>query len=254
MDTKIVVSDLGDSTSKNGDNLIKNGDNLIKNGDNLIKNGDNLIKNGDNSIKNGDEIKLDRSRFDRTISVPFLELEKKNANNVLLHLKPYLFKAINLSAIGKPKDGVKSAKDSSQEEREKIEQDKLEVMLDPEKVKSFDDFTDQVKERLIKYKVSEDIKSKDIKSKDIKFKDIKFKDIKLTYENLTADQVFKQIIPFKPDENLSSFSTIGHIIHVNLRDHLLPYKKLIGQVLLDKHTPRIRLVVNKLSEIDTEFR
>lgn len=218
MDTKIFASDLGDSTSKNGDSLIKNGDNLIK---------------------NGDGIKLDRSKFDRTINVPYLELEKKNANNVLLHLKPYLFKAINLSAIEKPKDGVKSAKDSSQEGKEKIEQDRLEVMLDPEKVKSFDDFTDQVKERLIKYKVNEDIK---------------FKDIKLTYENLTADQVFKQIIPFKPDENLSSFSTIGHIIHVNLRDHLLPYKKLIGQVLLDKHTPRIRLVVNKLSEIDTEFR
>lgn len=215
MDAKISVSHLGDS-----------------------ENGDNLIKNGDNLIKNGNEIKLDRSRFDRTINVPFLELEKKNANNVLLHLKPYLFKAINLSAIEKPKDGVKSAKDLSQEEKEKIE-DKLEVMLDPEKVKSFDDFTDQVKERLIKYEVDEDIK---------------FKDIKLTYENLTADQVFKQIIPFKPDENLSSFSTIGHIIHVNLRDHLLPYKKLIGQVLLDKHAPRIRLVVNKLSEIDTEFR
>lgn len=32
----------------------------------------------------------------------------------------------------------------------------------------------------------------------------------------------------------SGFSQIGHIVHVNLREELLPYKKVIGQILLDK--------------------
>lgn len=32
----------------------------------------------------------------------------------------------------------------------------------------------------------------------------------------------------------SGFSHIGHIIHVNLRENLLPYKNVIGQILLDK--------------------
>jgi tRNA G37 N-methylase Trm5 len=42
----------------------------------------------------------------------------------------------------------------------------------------------------------------------------------------------------------SSFETVGHIAHLNLRDELLPYKHLVGQVLLDKN-PNIRTVVNK---------
>jgi tRNA G37 N-methylase Trm5 len=42
----------------------------------------------------------------------------------------------------------------------------------------------------------------------------------------------------------SSFETVGHIAHLNLRDELLPYKHLVGQVLLDKN-PNIQTVVNK---------
>lgn len=41
--------------------------------------------------------------------------------------------------------------------------------------------------------------------------------------------------------------------HVNLREEWLPYKAMIGQVILDK-IPSIRTVVNKLSEIHAEYR
>lgn len=34
--------------------------------------------------------------------------------------------------------------------------------------------------------------------------------------------------------NFSGFSQIGHIVHVNLREELLLYKKVIGKILLDK--------------------
>ncbi len=44
----------------------------------------------------------------------------------------------------------------------------------------------------------------------------------------------------------SSFETVGHVAHLNLRDELLPFKRVIGRVLLEKNTPRIRTVLNKV--------
>jgi len=52
----------------------------------------------------------------------------------------------------------------------------------------------------------------------------------------------------------SSFETVGHIAHVNLRDEQLPFKFLIGRVLLDKNESRIKTVLNKVGVIDSEFR
>lgn len=52
---------------------------------------------------------------------------------------------------------------------------------------------------------------------------------------------------------MASFSKVGHIVHVNLREHLYPYKKLIGEVLLDKISG-CRTVVNKVQNIDNTYR
>eukprot|EP01034_Spumella_vulgaris_P027258 gene27258-33952_t len=41
--------------------------------------------------------------------------------------------------------------------------------------------------------------------------------------------------------------------HVNLREESLPYKHIIGQVLLDKN-PSIKTIVNKTGSIETEYR
>eukprot|EP01049_Picozoa_sp_SAG25_P010671 SAG25_NODE_1192_length_3655_cov_5.906637_3_plen_149_part_00 len=51
-----------------------------------------------------------------------------------------------------------------------------------------------------------------------------------------------------------AFQLAGHIAHLNLRDEQLPFKELIGQVVLDKNTPRIRTVLNKIGTITNEFR
>ena len=51
----------------------------------------------------------------------------------------------------------------------------------------------------------------------------------------------------------SSFEQVGHLIHLNIREDLLPYKYIIGQVLLDK-VPSCKTVVNKVGKIDTVFR
>lgn len=77
--------------------------------------------------------------------------------------------------------------------------------------------------------------------------------LELNYDNLTADYVLSRYIP--SDITLpSSFETIGHIAHLNLTQQLLPYKYIIGNVLLSKNSPRIRTVINKDGSITNQYR
>ncbi|KAG2488861.1 hypothetical protein HYH03_012656 [Edaphochlamys debaryana] len=74
----------------------------------------------------------------------------------------------------------------------------------------------------------------------------------LEYGMLSTDAVLKRLLPAGVDAP-GSFETIGHIAHLNLRDEHLPYRHVIGQVLLDKN-PHIKTVVNKVGSIENEFR
>jgi len=47
----------------------------------------------------------------------------------------------------------------------------------------------------------------------------------------------------------TSFETVGHVAHLNLRDEALPFKQLIGRVLLEKNAGRIRTFLNKVRRI-----
>ena len=85
----------------------------------------------------------------------------------------------------------------------------------------------------------------------------------ITYEYWTAgrefdlvfnlEQIFKAILPSHIDF-ASSFETIGHIAHLNLREELEPFKKIIGQVLLDKNGPSLKTIVSKTGNIENVFR
>jgi tRNA (guanine37-N1)-methyltransferase len=75
------------------------------------------------------------------------------------------------------------------------------------------------------------------------------------YDDLTIEQVLRKLLPFK--EIPSAFETVGHIVHVNLRDDLLPYRFWIGFVILSKlqkQGVRIKTVVHKTSQISTQYR
>ena len=72
------------------------------------------------------------------------------------------------------------------------------------------------------------------------------------YEHLAVEDVLRRILPHGV-EVPSSYEQAGHIAHLNLRPESIPYKHLIGQVILDKN-PGIRTVVNKLGNIASEFR
>ena len=72
------------------------------------------------------------------------------------------------------------------------------------------------------------------------------------YEDWTVEQVLLRLLPVK--EVPSAFEIIGHLVHVNLRDDVLPFKHIVGKVIIDKNAPRIKTVVNKVGTIETEYR
>ncbi|ORY02240.1 hypothetical protein K493DRAFT_208503 [Basidiobolus meristosporus CBS 931.73] len=76
--------------------------------------------------------------------------------------------------------------------------------------------------------------------------------ITVKYDYWNTEEILRAILPEELPVQ-SSYETIGHIAHMNLREEYLPYKKIIGEVILDK-TKHIRTVVNKLDSIDTTFR
>ncbi|TFY75680.1 hypothetical protein EWM64_g8333 [Hericium alpestre] len=78
--------------------------------------------------------------------------------------------------------------------------------------------------------------------------------LELDYNYWTADEILQAVLPEELlEESPTGFAITGHVAHLNLNDEYLPYKHIIGEVVLDKNK-RIRTVVNKLNSIDTQFR
>ncbi|CAN0425635.1 unnamed protein product [Pylaiella littoralis] len=79
--------------------------------------------------------------------------------------------------------------------------------------------------------------------------------VKTEYSMLGVEEVLTRLLePRLPGRDVpTSFEVAGHLAHLNLRDYLLPHKKVIGQVIIDKN-PRITTVVNKVDTISTQFR
>ena len=166
---------------------------------------------------------LDKSLFDKTVCVPFVEVEDKQMESAIDYLKPFLLKRKNLNPV-----------------EAKVEESKRIIILDPELISTLDDIT------------KDNIKCKQILEDLCQIKELQFKDIVLTYDNYSHKEVLDSVLSNDVD-SVSSFSTIGHILHLNLKEHNLPFKQLIGQVLLDK-VIGADLVVNKVNTINNEFR
>ena len=77
-------------------------------------------------------------------------------------------------------------------------------------------------------------------------------DVEWTYEDASTDDALRTLLPYLTDRP-TSFETIGHIAHMNLREEFLPHKEVIGQVILDKN-PHIDTVVTKVGALSNEFR
>ncbi|KAJ7948578.1 tRNA (guanine(37)-N1)-methyltransferase [Quillaja saponaria] len=75
----------------------------------------------------------------------------------------------------------------------------------------------------------------------------------LFYDYWQMNEILTALLP-KGMVVPSAFETVGHIAHLNLRDELLPFKKFIAKVVLDKNKPKIQTVVNKTDMIHNEYR
>lgn len=81
---------------------------------------------------------------------------------------------------------------------------------------------------------------------------IKPYELTLKYEHWTMSDILDAILPQvstnAQEDHPSGFAQVGHVAHLNLKDAYLPYKHLIGQVLLDKNN-NVRTVINKLNDV-----
>ncbi|XP_068110524.1 tRNA (guanine(37)-N1)-methyltransferase [Hyperolius riggenbachi] len=164
---------------------------------------------------------LDREAFTKTIQVPVLKVKKEILNKVVKTLKQKL--------IHRPK--LKRVMDVPDEE------DHKNIVLDPLLVTSEESFNEQDREFFEKFQISPQISQADLQ---------------VTYDHFKTDEILKAVLP-KGQDVTTSFSRVGHIAHMNLRDHQLPYKNLIGQVILDKNHGLLS-VVNKTNTIDSAYR
>lgn len=80
--------------------------------------------------------------------------------------------------------------------------------------------------------------------------------LSLDYDYWNYAEIISSILPEAEDDEIpSGFITVGHVAHFNLRDQFLPYKELIGELVIDKN-PNIKTVINKIDDVgeESEFR
>ncbi|NXJ07272.1 TRM5 methyltransferase, partial [Odontophorus gujanensis] len=163
---------------------------------------------------------LNREAFKRTVAVPVLKVRKEIVHTLLKSLKH--------TVLQRP--GLKRVVEDPEDEDSKL------VILDPHKVPEFS-LGESEREVLKQLHINPEVSKYNLE---------------LTYENFKSEEILRAVLPEGQDVT-SGFSRVGHIAHVNLRDHQLPYRHLIGQVIVDKN-PGITCVVNKTNIIDSTYR
>lgn len=159
---------------------------------------------------------LDREKFTKIVQIPKLDVSEISLKSILPHIKRMLMKIQRHKSIEASSDGTKK------------------LLLHPATITCFGDLPEE------------------IRNLGLNGSHLKWENFELTYENWSTEDILKAVLP-SDQESCTSYSRIGHIIHVNLKSHLLPYKHLIGEVFRDK-IPGIRCVINKLQTIDNTFR
>ncbi|KAM4830456.1 tRNA (guanine(37)-N(1))-methyltransferase [Urocitellus parryii] len=165
--------------------------------------------------------KLDRTAFKKTVTIPVLKVRKEIVSRLMRSLKRV--------ALQRP--GIKRVIEDPEDEESRL------IMLDPYKMFTCDSFEKAELSTLKQLNVNPQISKYSLE---------------LTYDNFKSEEILRAVLP-KGQDVISGFSRVGHIAHLNLRDHQLPFKHLIGQVMIDKN-PGITSAVNKINNIDNTYR
>lgn len=180
---------------------------------------------------------LHRDVFKTKLTVPAMKIKKFDLIKVRRLLKSYSFDTI-----------VSPKRFTNLDPADSLFNTHKYIYLDPDTF-NFETLVPNIKEELLNIFKGDESKNNlenfvEIKELDLEYSDFKFEDI------------IKAIVPddlLKENVNIKGYSVIGHIAHFNLREKILDYKFLIGEVLLDKIS-NIKTVVNKLSGIDNTYR
>ncbi|XP_073690721.1 tRNA (guanine(37)-N(1))-methyltransferase [Garra rufa] len=148
---------------------------------------------------------LDRAAFSQTVSVPAIQIPTSVLNKVVKSLKKVSLQRPGLKRV------VEEHSEDGNKDISKGEHRLL--LLDPNSITSADSFSSEEADALKAYGVPQEIQRYELK---------------LTYENLKGEEILRAVLPEGQDVT-SGFSRVGHIAHMNLRDHQLPYRKLIGE-------------------------
>jgi len=160
--------------------------------------------------------------FNKTASVPCLRVKSQYVGVAMKTLKKYGFKAKNMKNV---------LETSNSEEKH--------ILLNPRLIQTFDDIPHEDQRTLEQLDVTKTSFGNEA--------------IELSIKNWKTDEILKAILP-EEDEGLSGFAAVGHIIHINLKAHLEPYKSVIGRILLETSREGVRTVVNKTNTIDNTYR
>ncbi|KAI0361046.1 guanine-N-1-methyltransferase [Trametes cingulata] len=127
-------------------------------------------------------------------------------------------------------------------------------LLDVPRVKSVARGPDEQRLVLLKYTDKADLTPEVLEFLKSQSAELVQHDIVFDYDYWSADDILHAILPEEIEAGApSGYATVGHLAHLNLRPEYLPYKHIIGQIILDKGST-IRTVVNKLDNIDNQFR
>ncbi len=214
---------------------------------------------------------LAKDLFKRSLDVFALRINKRSLNKVLKVLKRRHGKEPSVSASASAsnshlyseyEDGLlltrphlKHIRNDFEEyrlkglnENEINKSDEKKVVLLSERVKSAQDLPKEIQDMI---GIEQDKKdSANGTEKEVELINI---EIDLEYDNHSVDEVLRKYIPSEL-EIQSAFEQVGTLAHLNLRAEYLPWKNIIGQVIMDKSSTNIKTVVNKIGTIETEFR
>jgi hypothetical protein len=189
---------------------------------------------------------LNKEAFSITAQIPALYIPNEQMHKFVKVAKEYFFKRPGINPIRDPPDDM--------------HQNMKQILFHPEKCQSVQDLPELARERLKELGIASDV-------------EFDFLDVPITYDNWKYDEILNAVLP-EEEQKVAGFSIIGHILHLNLKEHVLEYKSIIGefimiplkcaiwanngvditgQVLFEKLN-NVKTVVNKMQTIDNTFR
>ncbi|KAL7577523.1 hypothetical protein ACA910_015059 [Epithemia clementina (nom. ined.)] len=236
------------STSFDEQDKVENGDrdNALESFASSSTNQKAIIQTAPGAVDDDDIAELTRTWRDTPCLNPILRLpcwrvpkQSREAIQTILEsplTQSYLSSRMPLSDIVSGRHKVRVIQDDREDNRYKL------ILLHPS-VPYIKELPDNVQELLQSYNILEHTSSGDR---------IWFTK-QLRPGDFTASFILEQLLPPHLHPPPSSFETIGHVAHLNLKDLHVPYRYLIGQVLLEV-LPNLNTVIQKVGEVSGPYR